>query len=123
MKIYKENYFDINAPFQKSQRINGFQYYDTTTQKQETIEFYDYYHHLKNFGFAWEHASLELKYEMTLSADEETLTKKITMGKNTRFKITVDKFRMMYVTNCNNVESLSSEWVKKIPIYFNIIKL
>ena len=44
------------------------------------------------------------------------------MGKNTRFKITVDESRMMYVTNSNNVASLSSEWVKEIPIYFNIIK-
>ena len=70
----------------------------------------------------WEHAPLELKYEITLSADEKTLTKKITMGKNTRFKITVDESRMMYVTNSNNVASLSSEWVKEIPIYFNIIK-
>ena len=37
----------------------------------------------------WEHAPLELKYEITLSADEKTLMKKVTMGKNTRFKITV----------------------------------
>ena len=124
MKVYKENYFDINAPFQKRTDvlINGFQNCDTTTQKQEIIEFYDYYYHLKNFGFMWEHAPLELKYEITLSADEKTLTKKITMGKNTRFKITVDESRMMYVTNSNNVASLSSEWVKEIPIYFNIIK-
>ena len=102
--------------------INGFQYYDTTTQKQETIEFYDYYYHLKNFGFTWEHAFLELKYEITLSTDEKPLTKNITMGKNTTFKITVDESKMMYVTNKNNVASLSSELVKEIPIYFNIIK-
>ena len=44
------------------------------------------------------------------------------MGKNTRFKVTVDKSRMIYVTSNNNVVSLSSEWVKEIPIYFNIIK-
>ena len=31
------------------------------------------------------------------------------MGKNTRFKITVDESRMMYVTNSNNLASLSSE--------------
>ena len=30
--------------------INGFQYYDTATQKQETIEFYDYCYDLKNVG-------------------------------------------------------------------------
>ena len=79
MKVYKENYFDINVPFQKGTDvlINGFQYYDTTTRKQGTINFYEYYYHLKNFGFMWEHAPLELKYEITLSADEKTLTKKI----------------------------------------------
>ena len=46
----------------------------------------------------WEHVPLEFKYEITLSADEKSLAKKVTMGKNTRFKITVDEFRMMYVT-------------------------
>ena len=44
------------------------------------------------------------------------------MGKNTKSKITVDKSRMIYVTNKNNVASLSSEWVKEIPIFFNINK-
>ena len=29
---------------------------------------------------------------------------------------------MMYATNRDNVASLSSEWVRKTPIYFNIIK-
>ena len=44
------------------------------------------------------------------------------MGKNTRFRITVDKSRMMCATNLDNVASVSSEWVREIPIYFNIIK-
>ena len=70
----------------------------------------------------WEHALLELKYEITLSADEQTLTKKITMGTNIRFKITVDEFSMMYATNRDNVASIFSEWVKETPIYFNIIE-
>ena len=124
LKVYKENYFDINFPFHKrtDALINGFQYCDTTTQKQETIELYDYKYHLKNFGFMWEHALLELKYEITLYADEQTLTKKITMGTNIRFKITVDKFSMMYATNRDNVASIFSEWVKETPIYFNIIE-
>ena len=91
-------------------------------QKQETIEFYDYCYHLKNFGFMWEHVPLERKYEIILSADEKTLTKKITMGRNTKFKITVDKSRMMHATNHDNVASISSEWVREIPIYFDIIK-
>ena len=130
MKISKDNYFHINVPFQKRTdlSINGFQYHDTTTttttttKKQETIEFYDYCYHLKNFGFMWEHVPLERKYEIILSADEKTLTKKITMGRNTKFKITVDKSRMMHATNHDNVASISSEWVREIPIYFDIIK-
>ena len=44
------------------------------------------------------------------------------MGKNTRFEITVDESRMICVTSNNDEISLSSEWVKEIPIYFNIIK-
>ena len=88
--------------------IKGIQYYDTTTQKQETIEFYYYNYHLKNLGFTWKHAALEHKYEITLSADEKPLTKKITMGKKTRFKITVDESRMIYVTNNNNIRRSSS---------------
>ena len=53
LKIYKENWFDIVVPSKKRTDvlINGFQYYDTTIQKQETIEFYNYYYHHKNFGF------------------------------------------------------------------------
>ena len=49
LKIYKEGYFDIIVPFKKrmSVLVNSFQCYDTTTQKQETIEFYDDYYHLK----------------------------------------------------------------------------
>ena len=82
MKIYKENYFDINVPFQKRTDvlINGFQYYDTTTQKQETIEFYDCYHQLKNFGFTWEHGPLEFKHEITLSADQKNANGKKNNG-------------------------------------------
>ena len=35
LKIYKEDYFDITVPFVKRTDvlINGFKYYDTTTQK------------------------------------------------------------------------------------------
>ena len=60
LKICKEDWFYITVPFQKRRdvSINRFEYYDTTTQKQKNIEFNDYYYHLKNFGFTWEHAPL-----------------------------------------------------------------
>ena len=46
--MYSEDYFDITVPFVRGTEvlINGFKYYDTTTQKEETFEFYDYYYHL-----------------------------------------------------------------------------
>ena len=77
LKIYKENFFDITVSFQKRTDVlfNGFEYYDATTQKQETIDFYDYHYHLKNFGFTWEHGPLEFKYKITLFADKKALTK------------------------------------------------
>ena len=36
------------VPFKKRTdvSVNDFQYYDTTTQKQEIFDFYDYYYHL-----------------------------------------------------------------------------
>ena len=103
--------------------INGFQYYDTATQKQETIEFYDYYYDLKNVGwFTGEHGPLEFKYEITLSTDEETLAKKLTMRKSTRHKITVDESRIIYTNIKNQVVTVSSEYIAEIPLYFNIKK-
>ena len=41
----------------------------------------NYYDHLKNFGFTWEHSPLEIKYEITLSSDEKKLTKKLQWAK------------------------------------------
>ena len=122
LKICKENFFDISVPFQKRMDvlINGFKYYNITKQKQETIEFYDYHYHLKNFGFSREHSPLEFKYEITLSADEKTLTKKLTTRQVTRCKISVDMSRMFYANKKNQVISLSSEYIKNMPKYFNI---
>ena len=39
LRIYNEESFDATIPFKKRTNIliNGFQYYDTTTKKQETI--------------------------------------------------------------------------------------
>ena len=41
LKNYREDYFDITVPFVKRTDvlINGFKYYDTTTQKEEEVEF------------------------------------------------------------------------------------
>ena len=60
--------------------INGFKYYDATTQKK-AIEFCNYYNHFKNFGFTWEHSPLEFKYEITFSSDEKNIDKKLPWAK------------------------------------------
>ena len=95
--------------------INGFKYYDTTTQKEETIEFYNYYNHLM-----WEHSPLEFKYEITLPPDEKTLTKKITAGKTSRRKLATDESMILFVTRNNCCASVSSENVNNITQYFKV---
>ena len=53
LNLYNEDYFDIIVPFVKRTDvlINGVKCYDTTAQKEEIIEFYNYYDHLKKFWF------------------------------------------------------------------------
>ena len=51
-------------------------FFNTTTKKNENFLVYDYYKHLKDFGFEWENKKLEFKYTITLSSDEKKLTKK-----------------------------------------------
>ena len=51
LRMYTKESFDITIPKRTNILINSFQYYDTTTKKQETIAFYDYLYHLDKFGF------------------------------------------------------------------------
>ena len=96
LNIYKEHFFDVNLTFKKRSDvlINGFQHYDTTTKKNETVEFYDYYYHLENFGFEWNFPDLGFKYSITLSKDKKTILKKITMAKEKRFQIASNESKM-----------------------------
>ena len=73
--MYREGNFDLTIPFKKGTdvSVNGFQHYKTTTKKQETIEFYDYFYHRQNFGFTWSYSLLDFGYTITLSADKENL--------------------------------------------------
>ena len=52
-KIYKEGVFKYENLFQKRSNIlvTGYQYFDTTINKNKTIEFYKYFDHLENFSF------------------------------------------------------------------------
>ena len=71
--FYKKDLFDITVPLKKV-LTTGYTYFDTTTNKIETIEFYDYYNHIKDFGFKWENDLV--KYEIILSADQKQIEKK-----------------------------------------------
>ena len=75
--FYKKDLFDITIPFKKRSDAltTDYTYFNTTTSKIETIEFYDYYNHLKDFGFRWENDLV--KYEIILSADQKQIEKKI----------------------------------------------
>ena len=54
-------------------------YFNTTEKKkkkkeQEDFLVYDYYEHLKKFGFTWEHKALGIKYGIRISnSDNKTL--------------------------------------------------
>ena len=71
--FYKKDLFDITVPFKKVLTA-GYTYFDTTTNKTETIKIYDYYNHIKDFGFKWENDLV--KYEIILSADQKQIEKK-----------------------------------------------
>ena len=88
LRIYNEESFDVTIPFKKrtEELINVFQSYNTTTKKQETIEFYDYYDHLERFGFTWKNDQLEFKYTVKLSAGKK-INKKNFVGKEHHEKI------------------------------------
>ena len=74
--FYKKDLFDITVPFKERSDVltTGYTYFDTTTNKIETIKFYDYYNHLKDFGFTWENDSI--RYDITLSTDQKQIEKK-----------------------------------------------
>ena len=79
LRICNKESFDVTIPFKKRTDvlINGFQYFNTTTKKQETIEFYDYYDHLERFSFTGKYDQLEVEYSVKFSADKKkTLIKK-----------------------------------------------
>ena len=78
LKIYNEEAFETTIPFKNRSdvAVKSFKYYDTTTKKQETIDFYDYFDHLERFGFEWEEVQLQFKYSVKLSDDKTKINKK-----------------------------------------------
>lgn len=53
-----------------------FTFFNATNGKNEDISFYNYYDHLKNFGFQCENDMLDYKFSINLSKDEKKLIKK-----------------------------------------------
>ena len=75
--FYKKDLFDLNSLFKKRSDVltTDYTYFNTTTNKIETIECYDYYNRLKDFGFKWENDLV--KYEITLSTNQKQIEKKL----------------------------------------------
>ena len=69
LRMYTKESFDITIPKRTDILLNGFQYYDTTTKKLETIAFYDYFYHLDKFGFEWNHD--RSRYSVKLLAEKK----------------------------------------------------
>ena len=67
-------------------------YFNHSTNKDEDFYVYDYFGHLKKFGFLWANTSLGLVYEITIVGNK--LRKQLTMSKNERKKIVMDESRV-----------------------------
>ena len=101
-----------------------FTYFNTTTENNENIVFYNYYEHLRKFGFEWENDKLDYKYTTKLSKDEKNLIKKMTMSKQVRCKICVGESRIwnMDTTNAKRKSFLTGFLYKEKHLldYFKI---
>ena len=85
-------------------------YFNTTTKKNEDFLVYNYYKHLKKFGFTWEHKTLGIKYGIRISnSDNKKIKKQLTLKTDTRHKLNVDLTRIWNMTN---------NWPENKPIGF-----
>ena len=89
-------------------------YFNHSTNKDEDFYVYDYFGHLKKFGFLWANTSLGLVYEITIVGNK--LRKQLTMSKNKRKKIVMDESR---VWNMKRTWKKSSSALDKNRISFS----
>ena len=68
-------------------------FYNTTTKKQEEVEFYNYSLHLEKFVFLWQDTSLEFRYSVVLSTDKKKINKKNQYRKINKKKIVFRRFK------------------------------
>ena len=80
LRVYNEEGFERIIPFTKkaSSEVPTVKYifYNTTTKKEEEVEFYNYFLHPEKFGFEWIDNQIEFRYSIELSTDEKKLIKK-----------------------------------------------
>ena len=66
LRIFNEEAMEKLIPFKRrsSKEVSFIEYtfYNTTTKKHETADFYNYQLHLEQFGFDWADAELESLY-------------------------------------------------------------
>ena len=75
LKIVNPETKTVTIPFQKNQKkitpplpppLIKLVFYNTKTEKNEDILFYNYYEHLKKFGFEWENTAIDFKFSLKL---------------------------------------------------------
>ena len=75
LRVHNEEGFERIIPCAKktSFEVPTVKYtsYNTTTNKQEEVEFYNYFLHLEKFGFEWRDANIEFEYSTELSTDKK----------------------------------------------------
>ena len=80
LKIFNPDTKDVTISFQKKSAADcppiKLAFYNTPSKKNEEIKFYNYFQHLQNFGFVWEHLPINFRYSIELSADNLKLIKK-----------------------------------------------
>ena len=71
-----------------------------TANKNEVFLVYDYYEHLKKFGFTWEIKNLDIKCGIRINnTDDKKLKKQLTMSSKTRMKSFLDESRVWNMTS------------------------
>ena len=89
---------DKIIPFQKKAATElpliKLTFYNTTTKKEEDVEFCDYMMLLEKFGFLWVEDDLKVRYSVELSTDKKKLIKKLTMGRETRKILWIDNMEL-----------------------------
>ena len=108
--------------------VKSFKYYDTTTKKQETVEFYDYFYHSERFSFEWEEVNLQFKYSVKLSDDKKiNKIKKMSMDKQNRKLLCTDESRMWSLklvgTTVQVIHSLTFAYLLFVPTFERSFKI